>query len=69
MSAARDRTPCGIMYVYVKDGAEDAEDRLIHPYVVGYAHGSWYTVGGCAVSESAARRYGIPLDRFRSWGT
>lgn len=49
MAAARARTPCGILYV--KDGADDAEGRLIHPYVVAYADGSWYTVGWCAVSE------------------
>ena len=49
LAAARDRTPCGILYV--KDGAHDAEGRVIHPYVVAYADGAWYTVAHCTVSE------------------
>lgn len=45
IAAAKARIPCAIHYV--RPGAEDAEVRVIHPYLVAHAEGSWYTVGYC----------------------
>lgn len=49
LAAARHRRTCAILYM--KSGADDAEARVIHPYTVVYAQGSWYAVGWCAVHE------------------
>jgi len=45
ITATRERRPCAIHYV--KGGAEDGSVRVIHPYVMAYGEGAWYTVGHC----------------------
>ncbi|MFQ5538649.1 MAG: helix-turn-helix transcriptional regulator [Gemmatimonadota bacterium] len=49
MAAARGRRTCAI--VYAKPGGRDTEIRVIHPYALAYAEGSWYTVAWCTVRE------------------
>ena len=49
IAAAKNRIPCAIHYT--RPGAGDAEVRVIHPYVVAYAEGSWYTVGYCCTRK------------------
>ncbi len=49
LAATRARSPLGI--VYLKSGADDAEGRLVHPYRVAYADGSWYVLAWCTVAE------------------
>jgi predicted DNA-binding transcriptional regulator YafY len=49
VASARSRAPCAIRYL--KEGAREAEERLLHPYRVAYADGAWYAVGWCVGSE------------------
>jgi proteasome accessory factor C len=48
-AAARSRRPCAI--VYARAGSPDVDPRVVHPYVMALAQGSWYVVGWCAVKE------------------
>lgn len=50
LRAARDRVACGIMYL--KPRAQEPEGRLIHPYALVHAEGSWYVVAHCCVREA-----------------
>ena len=52
MVAARDRRPCALWYV--KEGADEGSVRVVHPYVIAQAEGSWYAVAHCA-SEDGIR--------------
>lgn len=49
MVAARDRRPCALWYV--KEGADEGSVRVIHPYVIAHAEGSWYAVAHCATED------------------
>jgi len=49
LAATRDRRPCAIHYV--KAGAEDGSVRMIHPYVMAYGEGAWYTVAHCCKED------------------
>lgn len=48
--AARERCCCRI--VYIKPGEASAEERLISPYRLVYAEGSWYTLAHCAERDA-----------------
>jgi len=50
ITATRERRPCAIHYV--KAGAKDGSLRVIHPYVMAYGEGAWYSVGHCSVEDS-----------------
>ncbi len=56
--AARERRACAIWYV--KAGASDGSVRVVHPYAIAYAEGSWYAVAHCT-SEKEIRVF--RLDR------
>lgn len=49
MHAARERRPCALWYV--KASAEDGSVRVVHPYAVVYAEGTWYAVAYCTLQE------------------
>jgi predicted DNA-binding transcriptional regulator YafY len=49
LRATRERTPCAILYL--KPGGADAEARVIHPYALVHAQGTWYVVAHCSVRE------------------
>ncbi len=49
MVAARDRRPCALWYV--KEGADEGSVRVVHPYVIAHAEGSWYAVAHCATED------------------
>jgi len=49
LAAARDHHACAI--VYAKASATDMDARVVHPYAVVHAEGSWYVVAWCAVKE------------------
>lgn len=49
MRAARDRTPCAILYL--KPGAPDVDVRVIHPYALVAAEGTWYVVAHCCTRD------------------
>ncbi len=45
VQAAGARRVCALHYV--KAGASDSSVRLVHPYAIAYAEGSWYTIAHC----------------------
>ena len=49
MQSARERRPCALWYV--KEGAAEGSVRVIHPYVLAQAEGSWYAVAHCATED------------------
>ena len=48
-AAAYERRPCAIRYL--KPGAQEPSDRVIHPYLVLYSEETWYAVAYCAASD------------------
>ena len=56
ITATREHRPCAIHYV--KGGATDGSVRVIHPYVMAYGEGAWYTVGHC-ITEDGIRVFRV----------
>lgn len=48
-AAAYERRPCAIRYL--KPGAQEPSDRVIHPYLVLYSEETWYAVAYCTASD------------------